>query len=480
MKRFRLILLILFMASQLANGQVLVYPAPAGSLLNADYSVRVRQVGEDWHSLPVYLANVANNTDNPGQMKSEKSAFAYFDFSGKTEVEVRTNHLQPKSVSIRPLAYSTFRIKGNVIAFMLNGPKNISVEVDGDIFHNLQLFAGPLPDTAPRLNDTSVVFFGPGIHEAGLIRIPSNKTVYIAGGAIVRGSFKMDHVGHVKICGSGIIEHGEPIDISFSHDIVVDGVIMLNPVHNSVEIGASEQVIIRGLKSFSAVGWGDGIDIFSSADVLIENVFMRNSDDCIAIYAHRKKYYGNTKNITIRNSVLWADVAHPLLIGTHGDPPHPDTISEIKVNDLDILDQHENQLDYQGCLALNAGDNNLLKNISFCNVRIGDIRKGQLINMRVMYNHKYNTAPGRGIEDVYFKNVSYQGCRADLSIIAGYDEDRAIRNVVFENLKINGTVISDRMPGKPGYYKTGDLANFFIGEHVTGIRFIQSKLSVTE
>jgi hypothetical protein len=56
-------------------------------------------------------------------------------------------------------------------------------------------------------------------------------------------------------------------------------------------------------------------------------------------------------------------------------------------------------------------------------------------------------------------------------VIAGYDDTRNIKNVVFENLKINGRVISDNMPGKPTWYKTGDIARFFVGEHVEGLVF---------
>ena len=123
---------------------------------------------------------------------------------------------------------------------------------------------------------------------------------------------------------------------------------------------------------------------------------MRNSDDCIAIYGHRCRYYGNVKNVIVQNSTLWADVAHPIFIGTHGDPAHPDTLSNIKFTNIDILDHNEAQLDYQGCMAINAGDANFVKDVRFENIRIGNIRRGKLVNLRVMYNRKYNTAPGRG------------------------------------------------------------------------------------
>ena len=44
-----------------------------------------------------------------------------------------------------------------------------------------------------------------------------------------------------------------------------------------------------------------------------------------------------------------------------------------------------------------------------------------------------------------------------------------VKNIRFENLKINGKVISDDMTGKPAWYKTSDMARFFVGEHVGDI-----------
>jgi len=198
---------------------------------------------------------------------------------------------------------------------------------------------------------------------------------------------------------------------------------------------------------------------------------MRNSDDNIAIYGHRWNYYGDVRHVTVENSTLWADVAHPILVGTHGDTANPDTLEDIEFRNLDILDQREPQLDYQGCMSLNAGDGNLIRNVRFEDIRVEDFRQGQLLNLRVFFNRKYNTSPGRGIENVLFKNVTYNGTHANPSIVEGFDDSREIKNVVFENLRINGRLIADDMPGKPGYFKTGDMARIFVGEHVEGIVF---------
>jgi hypothetical protein len=124
-------------------------------------------------------------------------------------------------------------------------------------------------------------------------------------------------------------------------------------------------------------------------------------------------------------------------------------------------------------MSLNAGDSNFIRNVKFENIRVENFRQGQLVNLRVFYNSKYCTSPGRGIEDVLFKDISYNGTNSEISVISGYDENRKVKNIVFENLQINGKVIFDDMPGKPKWYKTGDMARIFVGEHVEGIAFIK-------
>lgn len=107
-------------------------------------------------------------------------------------------------------------------------------------------------------------------------------------------------------------------------------------------------------------------------------------------------------------------------------------------------------------------------------MRVEDISRGQLLNLRVTFIRKYAEGPGRGIEDVSIKRLSYTGSHASMSIISGYDETHALRDITFDDLKINGVVISDHMPGKPGYYKTGDMANIFTGDHVENLIFRSS------
>jgi hypothetical protein len=458
-------------AADPSPNQLVIYPASEGLTRSADFKVEVRSPGTAWREVPVYVTKVAHVSD--AHNTPQNTSFASFDFSGAVDVSVTVNKGSLEAARIRPLSYGIKPVvQGNTILFSLTQPRNLSVEINGDIYHNLQLFANPVEVAAPSANDPNVIYYGPGIHRIGILNIPSGKTVYLAGGALVQGQFVIKDVANVKILGRGIIDEKErkTIEITSAKNVEIDGLIVL-PVSHTVLIGDSQNITISNIKSFSAGGNDDGIDVFCSSDITIDGVFMRNSDDCIAIYGHRWKFYGNVTNVVVKNSILWADIAHPILVGTHGDPNHPETLEDLQFLNLDILEQNEPQVDYQGCMSLNAGDCNLIRNVRFENIRVEDFHEGQLVNLRVMFNRKYNTAPGRGIENVLFKNITYNGDHSNISVIAGYDDARSIKDVTFENLRINERPISDNMPDKPGYYKTADMARFFVGEHVDGLAF---------
>ena len=456
-----------------AQSQLKVYPAPVDVLLNSDFSVKVRIAGGEWKELDEYLIKVDEVRGT--RHSEEKATMAYFDFSGKVEVCIQYNNGPIDSVRIRPLSHGIVpTISGNTLSFKLDNPKNLSVEVNGDIFHNLHLFANPIETFIPSKKDTNIIWFDPGIHDikGGKLNVASGKTVYLAGGAVLMAQVRFEGVTNAKLIGRGIIDHTVKMGVSIanSRNIEIEGIFC-----TQCATGGSDNVTIRNVKSISYYGWGDGMNVFSSSNVLFDGVFCRNSDDCTTVYATRLGFVGGCKNITMQNSTLWADVAHPIQIGTHGNTPNPEVIENLRYSNIDILDHKEMQIDYQGCLSINAGDNNLIRNVVFEDIRIEDFRLGQLVNLRVFYNSKYCTAPGRGIENVLFKNITYNGSHSETSVIAGYDDNRKIKNIVFENLVINEREIYDDMSGKPAWYKTSDMARIFVGEHVEGIKFIKTE-----
>lgn len=175
------------------------------------------------------------------------------------------------------------------------------------------MFANPIDSFIPDIKkDSNLIYLGPGVHrfENNEFKIPSGKTVYLAGGAVAMGRMVIENAQNVRLLGRGVIDCSVKMGIRISHsrNVLVEGVFT-----TQCATGGSDNVTIRNVKSISYYGWGDGMNVFASNNVLFDGVFCRNSDDCTTVYGTRKGYEGGCSNITMQNSVLWADVAHPIL-----------------------------------------------------------------------------------------------------------------------------------------------------------------------
>ena len=317
------------------------------------------------------------------------------------------------------------------------------------------------------------VYYAPGLYTEDSIVVQSNTTYYLAGGAYFTGTFAINKVHDVNILGRGVARPPkgyEGCHVYRSRNVLVEGLIL-----NTCPIGESHDVTLHDVKSISFPQWGDGLNVFGGCtDILYDRVFCRNSDDCTTAYATRKGFRGCVNGVTMRNSTLWADVAHPIMIGIHGigdKSEVSDSICNLRYENIDILCQSEPQVDYQGCLAINCGDNNVVKDVVFDNIRIENIHQGSLFHVKTCYNSKYCSAPGRSVENVLFRNIRYYGQQPYMSIISGYDEDHKVHNITFEGLKINGRAIYDKMPGKPGWYQTADFVPAYVDGHVENLIF---------
>ena len=458
--------------------RVFTYAAPTGAPLKHDYVVSVRPRGsEEWTQVDTYRAKV-NAAVGCNKHSVSEISYALFDFTGDVFVRVVCKKRKFKSARIRPAYRGVMANVQNdsTVQFLLFQPENVSVEFDGDITDNLLLFTSkpPVSKETARLQAAGekrqFVYYAPGFYGQDTVRISSNSTVYLAGGAYFTGTFAIEDATNVTILGRGIArpENGyEGCHVHRSSNVLIDGLVV-----NTCPVGESDGVMLRDVRSISHPGWGDGLNVFASSNVVYDRVFCRNSDDCTTAYTTRKGFRGSTRNVTMRNSTLWADVAHPIFIGLHGNAERGDTIENLRYENIDILGQAEPQVDYQGCLAINCGDNNLVRNVTFDNIRIEQILQGCLFHVRVGYNRKYCTAPGRGVEGVVFRNICYNGeLPRSLSVISGYDGGRNVRGVSFEGLRVNGRLLHDRMEGKPAWYATADYVPMYVGPHAGDIVF---------
>lgn len=168
-----------------AQNQLITYPAPQEAELKDDFTVKVRQPGGKWQTIATYPVKVDEVKEARHHVKL--ASMSYFDFDGEVEVSVTAHKEEIETARIRPLSYGiTPQVSRNTLTFKLNSPHNLSIEVNGDIFHNLHLFANPIdrnnplkPGMNPKKlkKNRNLIYFGPGIHQlpGDTLDVPSGK-----------------------------------------------------------------------------------------------------------------------------------------------------------------------------------------------------------------------------------------------------------------------------------------------------------------
>ncbi|MBR6820404.1 MAG: glycoside hydrolase [Bacteroidaceae bacterium] len=459
---FKLLSAVLALASCLAaRAQVFVpvMPEKDGPEASALYRVELRpKKGQTWQSVPVIRCDV--NT-----RRVQQAAFAEWDMDEPVELRIVRRRALGKRcpVVVRPASRGIVPkvIDDSTVTLTLERPEFLSVEFDGDRLHNLHLLANPVlaerhTPSEPRSIDwvgersqdvfvrhPRLIYFGPGVHRpkdlpSAEIRIPSNCTVYLAPGAVVKARLIVDHAENVRIVGRGIVDHPlRGVEITYSRNVLVEGLTFLNPAHYTVYGGESTDITVRGIKSFSARPWSDGIDLMCCRRVRIEHCFLRTSDDCIALYNHRWWFWGGSQDIVARGCVLWPDAAHSVNIGSHGDDRNPEgeTLRDVLIEDCDVLQG----IDGHGLLAVNCGDINHIRNVRFEDIRCEGISEARLFDLRVLFSPKYNRAPGCCVDSVSFSRIRVDeasAARMSASHVSDYDSAHSVRRWFLNDVRL--------------------------------------------
>jgi len=315
-------------------GEVVSFPAPPAEYLSGDYTIEV-----DGKSVPVYAVQT--------QHHDHRYSAAYFDFRGEATVTIRTNlpldhcAVLPARCGVTPL------VRGREATFKLGKPCDLSFEPTGQD-SPLLLFANPLEESAPRPNDPNVIYYGPGVHDVGLIRLKSNQTLYLAGGALVKGG--VDATGdNIRICGRGILDGSDWEHNAGPNDFFINAVDCRNLVLQDVILKGSyywtvvpircDGVLIDHIRICgSRVGNDDGIDPCNSSNVTIRNCFLRTDDDSISpkgiTRAGGEATSRPTENIIVENCTFWVDFANAFRIAAESSCP---SMRNFVARDIDII-----------------------------------------------------------------------------------------------------------------------------------------------
>lgn len=456
---FAILALFVFPGSTFAEtGKVKVYPSPAGETLSELFKVSV--AGK---TVPVYVTRVASG-DARSRSKAmddkqhsaeyfDVAAFASFDLlSGSVVVtvsvpnKVTTAKILPASATIIP------SIQNKSVSFTVERPGNLTLEVNGEIIKSLHLFVNPPEKNVPRKNDPDVIYFGPGIHEIDELAIGDNKTIYVAGGAIVRAIIKPEEKfttnketglrnyapsirlagENITIRGRGIIDasacptHARNMIMVTGSNIKIEGIILKDPPLWTVPVRRSDNVIIENIKILGYRANSDGIDICNSRNVTVSNCFIRTLDDLVVIKSDKGQ--GVVKGIVVKNCVLWNQVAHALSVGAE----IREDVDDVLFTDNDII----HDIGREWSMRIYHCDAAKISNVRFENIRVEETRK--FISVWIGKAVWSRDAERGNINGITFKNIQVNGKGPGSIELVGYDEAHSIEEVQLEGVTFAG------------------------------------------
>jgi hypothetical protein len=430
-----------------ATGTAIIHSAPAGAPLSSAYKVTV-----DDQPVPVYDARI----DEP-----RNNAFASFDMTGSVKVQVTVPE-GFQSITIRPASAGIRAdVKDRMISFELAKPCQLSIELNGSTHYPLFLFANPPEVNPPGPQDAGVRYFGPGIHTPGRIKLADNETLYVAGGAIVRGYVTVDNATNVMIRGRGILDAHDNtstmVCVRNSKNVVFEGLTIADqPAKQwTVSYWSSEDLRIEDVKIMAGDPpfSNDGIDLCSCERAVIQDCFVKAHDDTICIKA--MTHWGRkdqspppirrgSKDILVQGCLLWPSYANGIVIGAELNAPE---VSDMVFRNCDIIHPAEygtGTMDYYGALGIFNCDDAVVSRIRFEDIRIEDMLRAapRAFNFQIC-ERTWGRTPTRGfIRDITLKNIRILDQIPVCDIFHGFDGDHRVENVTIEDLRIGGKLIA--------------------------------------
>ena len=416
--------------------------------------------------------------------QTEQAAFAGWDMAGPIQVKVVSSR-PVKRVTVRPLASGIkprLEDDGRTFSFRLERPTQLVVEVN-DAHHALHLFADPVETNPCREGDPGVLYFGPGVHQPGLITLTDNQTVYLARGAVVHGTILAKDADHVRVCGRGILdvsryrreEVAGAIYFEQCGHVQVEGITIRDSSSWTVDFYRCNEATVDWIKLIGLWRYNsDGIDMVSSQHVHISDCFVRSFDDNIVIKrrtgrADEVRY--PAQDITAKRCVLWNDWNVAVKIGTETAGPE---ISDVLIQDCHIIRATH------AALGIHAFDGATVYDIHFKNIdmEVGEneplpvfqksreqtYKPAEVLHVPRLLDLRVHARHGKSrIENVTLSNISVTSPQMPASRMVGLEAPHGIDGVTFEDVTLNGMPIVN-----------AEEAGLVTAGHVQNVQFVGS------
>lgn len=292
-------------------------------------------------ALPLESARISGMPFNrvwPGHQRSldqtRTAKFVQFDLAGAKELTLAFAERVPETARILPMSRTGSVVRTEkTLTIALAEPEQFIVDF-GKESEPLHVFVNAPWKYEPKEGD---VYFGPGVHEAGIIAPKSGQRVVFDRGAVVYGALFAYKADDIEIVGRGILDSSRmerqdaagrafrksiglgEFDTEFAcgaftlygcRNVKMEGfVIRDTPFWSMILRNGCRDVDIRNVKVIGQWRYNsDGFDVCASENVTIRDCFLRTFDDCVV--ARGPYLDGETtpvRNMLVENCNLWSD-----------------------------------------------------------------------------------------------------------------------------------------------------------------------------
>lgn len=423
--------------------------------------------------------------------------YAHFSFSGTVNVKVSATETI-SSHKIRPLSYEiSANANGQDLAFSLSESKYLVIDINS--FEHLILLADPAEINPPEPDDIAVtnimnygvdssgliestsriqaaidsiyssgggtLYFPPGLYKVTTVSVKDSVNIYLAGGAVVRGTgiktdypeydperlktityvFLIENASNIRIFGRGSIDgfgvnladnvndiNDAPMKIRavsthHSSNITVEGIIARELTSWAVPFYHSDHVRASHVKVLDYIHLknSDGINMCASQHGLVENCFVMVGDDSYCAKGHAGE---PCHDILFKNSVAYSSTRGV----TFGMQAYAE-MYDIRFENIDVVKTRDG-LD----LKHNDGSGR------WSDLHVIDLRVDECTGQPI----KMSIGEGGTIDNVEVTRYTCRTPGSENSYIRGLDKNRKISNVNFTDTYIDGKLILNSADGK--------------------------------
>ena len=442
-------------------------------------------------------------------------SFAQFAYSGTATFTITAKdtidsyNISPHSYGVqatksgKTLTFSLAQAKSRYLVIKVNNLENLVIAADpletdipvpnGGSVKNLLDYSGidttgntlmtsklqkAIDDAAAR-SGGGTVYVPAGVYKFTQIQLRSNVTLYLAAGAVLRGSstlsdydgttpnIRFNSSSNAAIKGRGMIDSNGSaltsgasgpnrkniITSSKADTLTVEGVTLRDGTTWNFNLTNSTHVTLTNVKIFNNVHWihGDGFDLVNVSHAVVDQCLAYTGDDA---FDAKSSSTTPMTDVVYQNSVAYTQSA-----GTKVGMQGTGAVSDLWFKNIDVV------LGYRGVSVSHDQGGGAWSGIHFIDIRTekiynngtgGEFRTAPIL----IWTAKYEGSDVGPISNVELVRVSFENLGGFHSFIQGQDGNSKVSNISIQGLKVNGQIIT----------KASD-ALINIGSNTSGITF---------